>query len=211
MERLRRDGGCAKLLLGFVLMSAPFFIYGFLLVQPADAMECEDLKRAGIIPDVLPAEACEALRIQVSIQFGSRTPTKGSAVPLREAEHCPSIRLSQGPAPGQHAFVFLTDPDAPSRGNPVAGEWAHWVASTEMLQIDSGSKTYLEYAPPSPPKGSGPHRYVALVYVGSKAMLTGIPSTSHRRQWGGLKHAHAAATENGLELVGVEWFTAELK
>lgn len=130
---------------------------------------------------------------------------------LHAVTDCPTITLSQRPEQGQKAVVFLTDPDAPSRANPVAGEWAHWVASAEDKTIQSGSKTFLPYAPPTPPKGTGPHRYVALVYFGSTSKLTGVPSPANRRQWGGPRHAHAVASESGLALVGVNWFTVEHK
>nr|CEL64384.1 TPA: phosphatidylethanolamine-binding protein [Neospora caninum Liverpool] len=191
------------------VLSVCFF--SSLLFHAAVAMNCQDLKRAGIIPDVLPESACRALSVEVGIQFASGSPTKGSRMALHAVTDCPTITLSQRPEQGQKAVVFLTDPDAPSRANPVAGEWAHWVASAEDKTIQSGSKTFLPYAPPTPPKGTGPHRYVALVYFGSTSKLTGVPSPANRRQWGGPRHAHAVASESGLALVGVNWFTVEHK
>ena len=58
----------------------------------------------------------------------------------------------------------ITDPDAPSRGNPTAAEFLHWlvvnipgknVASGEVLQTYQG---------PTPPAGTGLHRYTFLLY-----------------------------------------------
>lgn len=72
--------------------------------------------------------------------------------------------------------------------------------------------TSVEWAPPTPPKESGFHRYVCLVYVRSKGAeggLSGIPSESERARWGGKRHAHLVARENGLTLGGVNWFVVE--
>ncbi|KFG60637.1 phosphatidylethanolamine-binding protein [Toxoplasma gondii RUB] len=194
----------------FVSILAACFLSS-LLSQTTVAMECRDLEKAGVIPDVLPASACHELSVQVDIEFPSGSPTRGSPMPLRAVTECPKIILSRKPEKGQKFVVFLTDPDAPSRLNPVAAEWAHWVASTEGTTIQSNSKTFLPYAPPTPPKGTGAHRYVALLYLGDTSRLSGVPSASKRKQWGGRRHAHAVASENGLQLVGVEWFTVEHK
>ncbi|CDJ30891.1 phosphatidylethanolamine-binding protein, putative [Eimeria mitis] len=61
----------------------------------------------------------------------------------------------------------MTDPDAPSRHDPVYREWAHWVAVSSTNRFDKNSKSLLPYRPPTPPKGSGIHRYVLLLFVAS--------------------------------------------
>lgn len=61
--------------------------------------------------------------------------------------------------------LVMVDPDAPSRKNPQFRSWMHWLVlnanSTERLH--EGEEA-VEYKGPSPPQGSGPHRYVFLAY-----------------------------------------------
>ncbi|NP_001085626.1 phosphatidylethanolamine binding protein 1, gene 2 L homeolog [Xenopus laevis] len=60
--------------------------------------------------------------------------------------------------------LVLTDPDAPSRKNPKFREWHHFlVANMKGNDINSGC-VLSDYIGSGPPKGSGLHRYVWLVY-----------------------------------------------
>lgn len=60
--------------------------------------------------------------------------------------------------------LCMTDPDAPSRKAPKAREWHHWlVVNIPGLQIDKGD-VLSAYIGPGPPKGTGLHRYVFVVY-----------------------------------------------
>jgi phosphatidylethanolamine-binding protein (PEBP) family uncharacterized protein len=66
----------------------------------------------------------------------------------------PHITLSNYNAP---YLLTMLDPDAP------AGTWTHYVAI-----INNGKDTKKEpykYQPPSPPPGSGTHRYIFQAYV----------------------------------------------
>ena len=91
----------------------------------------------------------------------------------------------------------MVDPDAPSRGNPRAAPWLHWLVTNirgyrpflaipffltlprpsppaslhppspgESLRAggEVGGEEVVRYAGPSPPLGSGPHRYALLVW-----------------------------------------------
>ena len=79
----------------------------------------------------------------------------------------------------------MVDPDAPNRADPKAAQWLHWLVVNipgKSLQCLSSSdhclcpgedlsggdvslgKVLMQHNGPSPPQGSGPHRYVFLVY-----------------------------------------------
>ena len=79
----------------------------------------------------------------------------------------------------------MVDPDAPNRADPKAAQWLHWLVVNipgKSLQWVSSSdhclcpgedlsggdvslgKVLMQHNGPSPPQGSGPHRYVFLVY-----------------------------------------------
>lgn len=52
--------------------------------------------------------------------------------------------------------LLMFDPDAPSPKNPINRDWLHWL-------VINNSETINEYYPPTPPSGSGPHRYFICV------------------------------------------------
>ncbi|XP_037504358.1 protein D3 isoform X1 [Rhipicephalus sanguineus] len=60
--------------------------------------------------------------------------------------------------------LCMTDPDAPSRQSPKYREWHHWlVVNIPGCNVSEG-ETLSEYVGSGPPKGTGLHRYVFLVY-----------------------------------------------
>ncbi|KAM5170596.1 phosphatidylethanolamine-binding protein 4 [Mantella aurantiaca] len=85
--------------------------------------------------------------------------------------------------------VIIADPDAPSRSNPKRKYWRHFLAINvpgEDLQngeILSGS-ILTAYTAPSPPKGTGYHRYQISVYIqqpGTKPNL--LPEEKSLGNW----------------------------
>uniref|UniRef100_A0A914I2E8 Phosphatidylethanolamine-binding protein n=1 Tax=Globodera rostochiensis TaxID=31243 RepID=A0A914I2E8_GLORO len=60
--------------------------------------------------------------------------------------------------------VAMVDPDAPSRKKPANREWLHWlVVNVPGTDVAQGEQL-TSYMGPAPPKGTGLHRYVLLVY-----------------------------------------------
>lgn len=55
--------------------------------------------------------------------------------------------------PHEYFSILAVDPDAPSRSDPINKYWLHWL-------VINNDKEVVEYHPPSPPPGSGYHRYV---------------------------------------------------
>lgn len=73
-----------------------------------------------------------------------------------------------------YALIF-TDPDAPSRKNPIFGEFHHWiVVNIPGNDVKSGDTLY-EYVGAGPPKGTGLHRYVFLLYKQNGKISTDEP------------------------------------
>lgn len=60
--------------------------------------------------------------------------------------------------------LCLTDPDAPSRINPIYREWHHWLVGNIPGNSIENGHTLTEYVGAGPPKGTGLHRYVFLVF-----------------------------------------------
>ena len=60
--------------------------------------------------------------------------------------------------------LLMTDPDAPSRDNPFMSEVRHWLI-VNIPENDIGKgETIAEYIGSGPPKGTGLHRYIFLLY-----------------------------------------------
>ncbi|OQR70348.1 phosphatidylethanolamine-binding [Tropilaelaps mercedesae] len=83
--------------------------------------------------------------------------------------------------PGALYTLVMTDPDAPSRQNPILGEVKHWiVVNIEGGQLERG-ETLAGYRGSGPPKGSGIHRYIFVLYKQAGRIAFGetlIPSSS---------------------------------
>jgi len=58
----------------------------------------------------------------------------------------------------------MTDPDAPSRSNPKVREFKHWVVGNIKGTDVDGGEVLSGYVGSGPPKDTGLHRYVFLVY-----------------------------------------------
>lgn len=81
------------------------------------------------------------------------TPTKVKDIPT----------LKWDAEEGAYYTVMMVDPDAPSRANPIF-EFRHWlVMNVPGTEIEKGD-AITEYVGSGPPKRSGLHRYVFLVF-----------------------------------------------
>ncbi|XP_071508838.1 protein D2-like [Diadema antillarum] len=65
---------------------------------------------------------------------------------------------------GAFYTVIMTDPDAPSRQNPKAREWRHWLVVNVRGNDISKGLLVAPYVGSGPPKDTGLHRYCFLVY-----------------------------------------------
>uniref|UniRef100_A0A6J0SCF1 Phosphatidylethanolamine-binding protein 1 n=1 Tax=Pogona vitticeps TaxID=103695 RepID=A0A6J0SCF1_9SAUR len=88
--------------------------------------------------------------------------------------------------------LVLTDPDAPSRKNPKFREWHHFLL-TNMKGNDLNSGCVMsDYVGSGPPKGTGLHRYVWLVYEQPQQLDCNEPVLTNRSgdQRGNFQVAH---------------------
>ncbi|XP_035673757.1 protein D2-like isoform X2 [Branchiostoma floridae] len=60
--------------------------------------------------------------------------------------------------------LIMTDPDAPNRSNPKFREWHHWLIVNIPGNDLGRGEVLTDYIGAAPPKESGLHRYVFLVY-----------------------------------------------
>nr|XP_022914088.1 protein D2-like isoform X2 [Onthophagus taurus] len=117
------------------------------------------MEKGGVVPDVIDTAPKTSLEVlyanNVKVDGGNElTPTKVKDVP----------NVKWQAEEGSYYTLIMTDPDAPSRTNPKMREWHHWlVGNIPGNDIKKGT-TLSEYIGSAPPKDSGLHRYVLLVF-----------------------------------------------
>ncbi|XP_026866971.2 phosphatidylethanolamine-binding protein 4 isoform X1 [Electrophorus electricus] len=79
----------------------------------------------------------------------------------------PDVQLTSADQKKNYVFMMV-DPDAPSRANPTRSYWRHWllvdIKGSRLGLGDVEGTVISEYAGPTPPQGTGFHRYQFLLY-----------------------------------------------
>ncbi|KAL1917307.1 uncharacterized protein VTP21DRAFT_4963 [Calcarisporiella thermophila] len=166
------------------------------------------LKKDGVIPDVIDEFNASTL---LTIAYGDHEVIPGAKFTTAETQSAPKVTFH--PEEDVKYTLAMTDPDAPSRENPKSREFRHWVitdiqASDAEHDASKNARTLSAYYPPSPPAGTGPHRYCFLLWKQTMPETKFAPlsdEASGRRNWSARKFAK----ENGLELVAATFFNCE--
>ncbi|TFK21588.1 PEBP-like protein [Coprinopsis marcescibilis] len=188
------------------------------------------LTDGGIIPDVIPA----SLNFKPSVYFSTIFPgfassktdiTLGTTYERSRTLKEPDIEVVatapeqlEGAVPGstKSYTLVMTDPDAPSRSDPKFGQWRHWVTTGVKLPEAASGNSFVTkskpastpYEGPSPPPGSGPHRYVFLLFEEPPSFslpedaVESSGSEKTRPKWNAMKFAE----KYNLKLVRVNFF-----
>lgn len=122
-----------------------------------------------LIPDVIPKAAKQVLTVRFKNGLEVRM---GNTLTCDQTSAAPESISFKGPS---NAFymVVMVDPDAPSRASARLRFWRHWLVLNVPNNCDiKAGDTVTEYAGPSPPKGSGPHRYALIVYCQGTQRIT---------------------------------------
>ncbi|CDW60800.1 OV 16 antigen [Trichuris trichiura] len=113
----------------------------------------------GVVPDVV-AKAPEQL---CSAKFSSGVSAElGNVLKPTQVKDPPEVHW-ESDSSSLHTLI-VTDPDAPSRSSPRFREWHHWLVVNIPGNKVAQGETLSEYIGAGPPKGTGLHRYVFLVY-----------------------------------------------
>lgn len=119
------------------------------------------LERDGVIPDVIDSCAKSA---NLKVTYGP-TVIDGQTIPKltpTQVQNPPEVTWKADE--GALYTLVMTDPDAPSRADPKFREWRHWtVVNIPGMNINAGHLAAV-YVGAGPPKGTGYHRYVFLLY-----------------------------------------------
>lgn len=130
-----------------------------------------------IVPDVLTTAPSELLDIKypngTSVDIGKElTPTQVKDKPV----------VKWTPKDNEYYTLALVDPDAPSRESPKFREWHHWLVGNIFGSDMSKGDILSDYIGSGPPKGTGLHRYVFILYKQQEKIdfskLPKLPSNS---------------------------------
>jgi len=131
--------------------------FGVVLLANGDNVE-RKFEDAGIPNDL----NISAPKKSQQIKYGDHEVKIGETLTKDQTTSQPNLKLEG--AGDALQTVVLIDPDAPSKSDPTRRSWLHWlVVNVRDNNVDSG-KTVVSYNGPSPPKGSGPHRYIILTF-----------------------------------------------
>lgn len=107
----------------------------------------------------------------VSVNLGNNlTPTSVKDEPYVEWSADPN---------NLHALMMI-DPDAPSRTNPLARSFKHWLVINIPGSDVAEGDIITQYVGAGPPKRTGLHRYVFLVYKQADEITNHLPFVSRR-------------------------------
>ncbi|XP_049883522.1 protein D2-like [Pectinophora gossypiella] len=116
-------------------------------------------KEQCIVPDVVNMAPTELITVEypsgVKLEMGKElTPTQVKDKPV----------VKWAAKEGEYYLLAMVDPDAPSRENPKFREWHHWLVGNIYGGDMNKGEVLIDYVGSGPPKGTGLHRYVFLVY-----------------------------------------------
>ncbi|XP_029426852.1 phosphatidylethanolamine-binding protein 1 [Rhinatrema bivittatum] len=110
-------------------------------------------------------EVAEKPTYPLRVKYGSlEIDELGQTLTPTQVQKRPTSIEWDGIDPSKHYTLLLVDPDAPSRKDPKYREWHHFLVTNMKGSDISSGHVLADYVGSGPPKGSGLHRYIWLVY-----------------------------------------------
>jgi phosphatidylethanolamine-binding protein (PEBP) family uncharacterized protein len=125
-------------------------------------------QKGGIMNAVYYNDINIVFKTQLPVSFPVRH-VDGGTFPIDTVQDAPTIKWNSAPNSGTFYTYICFDPDS---SVPM---WIHMlVANCTTASLDSGTSIF-EWTPPSPPPGSGVHRYIFALYKHSYPVATDKP------------------------------------
>uniref|UniRef100_A0A0U5AHJ9 Putative odorant-binding protein n=1 Tax=Reticulitermes speratus TaxID=60591 RepID=A0A0U5AHJ9_9NEOP len=132
------------------------------------------MEKHGVVPDVI--DTAPAAKLVVT--YGSLSVDDGNELTPTQVKDPPTLKWAADD--DSYYLLCMTDPDAPSRKDPKFREWHHWLVGNIPGNKVSEGETLSEYVGSGPPKDTGLHRYVFLVYKQSGKIKYDEPHLTNR-------------------------------
>uniref|UniRef100_A0A5S6QJN2 Phosphatidylethanolamine-binding protein n=1 Tax=Trichuris muris TaxID=70415 RepID=A0A5S6QJN2_TRIMR len=117
-------------------------------------------RKFGIVSDVIDRAPRQVLKVIFDENVNC---TLGNTLTPSDVEQEPR-ELNWNAYRNELYTLLLTDPDAPSRENPINREFLHWLVINIPEKGISSGDTIAQYVGAGPPAGTGLHRYVLTMY-----------------------------------------------
>ncbi|EDW14717.1 protein D2 [Drosophila mojavensis] len=128
--------------------------------------ETDAFKWQGVVPDVVAQPPNQMLKITYDDRLMIMN---GAIVTPSQVKNTPTV---EWPAePESYYTLAMVDPDAPSRASPKLREFKHWLVVNIPGNNVAQGDALAEYVGAGPPKDTGLHRYVFLVYAQPKKLV----------------------------------------
>ncbi|KAH7719639.1 phosphatidylethanolamine-binding protein [Aphelenchoides avenae] len=143
-----------------------------LLTLADDSRTAQAFRRWKIVPDIIPSPPQGAMYARF---FASGVQVNlGNALSPSKLQDAPGVDYD---GDGFYTFMMV-DPDAPSPTDPTARCWVHWLIYNVPMSVVNEGAVIQAYNPPTPPPGSGYHRYVLMAFEQSAGWIRQKPSYS---------------------------------
>ncbi|XP_074642036.1 protein D2-like [Tubulanus polymorphus] len=165
-----------------------------------------EFAKHGVVKDVLDEAPPAIAKVTYN---GGLSVSPGVVLTPTQVQHVPTVEWTA--KEGTYYSLLMHDPDAPSKQNPKFGEWHHWcVANIPGSDVTNG-EIMSEYIGSGPPKGTGLHRYVFLIYEQkAKQTFAGMSKLTNRSANGRASwKAREFAKKHDLKLVAGNFYWAE--
>lgn len=118
------------------------------------------MEQEGVIPDVIDSPPQTTATI---IYPNNKIVSLGNELTPTDVKD-PPITINWNSEKQTYYTLAMVDPDAPSRSEPKFREVNHWLIVNIFENDLSTGEVITEYLGSGPPKGTGLHRYVFLIY-----------------------------------------------
>lgn len=105
---------------------------------------------------------------KIEVKYGDKVVDLGTELTPTETQQIPEIHYKH--EGGVLYTLIMTDPDVPTRG--YNREWRHWIVGNIPEENVAKGEILAEYVGPAPPKNTGKHRYVFLIYKQNQGAIT---------------------------------------
>ncbi|KAI8388586.1 phosphatidylethanolamine-binding protein [Radiomyces spectabilis] len=165
------------------------------------------LKEGDIIPQVLDDVFTPATMLEIKYP-NNKEVLLGNTLTVEETSEAPVVNFAPPDADAEYTLL-LVDPDAPSKQDPKMAPWRHWVIvnipGSQTTNVQASASQHSEYFGPAPPPGTGPHRYIFLLYKQANKNNS-FQAMSAEPQARGKFDFKQFAKDNNLELIAVNYF-----